>query len=208
MESQKTKKEFANAIVLTGSIATGKSSVCSLLRLYGFQIIDADKIAHKLLDENARSISDIFGDIFIEEGKVNRKKLGSLIFSDEKERKKLEEFLHPLIKDRLIDQSRLCENKNIPYILEIPLFFEKRNYDINEVVVVYCQKEQQIKRLLQRENFTQKEVKMRINAQMPIDEKKKLASYVIDNTKDLKHLQVEVEKFIAFVKQKYPSIKL
>ena len=208
MESQKTKKEFSNAIVLTGGIASGKSSVCSLLSLYGFEVIDADKIAHKLLDLHSSAIAEMFGAGYADKSKVNRKKLGFLIFSDDKQRQKLEKFLHPLIKECLIEQSKLCESKEIPYILEIPLFFEKRNYDIDEVVVVYCKKQQQMKRLLKRDDLTQKEAQKRLNVQMSLDEKKELASYVIDNTKDLKYLQKEVENFISYIKYKYPKLKL
>ena len=200
--------EFANAIVLTGGIATGKSSVCSLLQLYGFKIIDADKIAHQKLDENSGKIAEAFGSEFISEGKVNRKKLGSVIFTDEKARLKLEQLLHPLIKEEILTQSAFCEEKEIPYIVDIPLFYEKSNYDIDEVVVVYCTPEQQLQRLIDREGYTQEEAKDRINAQMPIDHKKEKASFVIDNTKNLKHLQKEVDRFIDYIKQKYPDIKL
>ncbi len=208
MESPKTNKEFSNAIVLTGGIASGKSSVCSLLSLYGFKVIDADKIAHILLDQHSRIIAQMFGEKYIDGNKVDRKKLGTLIFNDKEQRRKLEKFLHPLIKEELIKQSRLCESKNIPYILEIPLFFEKRNYNIDETVVVYCKKDQQIQRLLKRENFTHKECQNRLDAQMCLDEKKELSTYVIDNTKNLKHLQAEVDKFISYIKCKYPNIKL
>jgi len=200
--------EFANAIVLTGGIATGKSSVCSLLQLYGFKIIDADKIAHQKLDENSGKIAEAFGSEFISEGKVNRKKLGSVIFTDKKARLKLEQILHPLIKEEILTQSAFCEEKEIPYIVDIPLFYEKSNYDIDEVVVVYCTPEQQLQRLIDREGYTHEEAKDRINAQMPIDHKKEKASFVIDNTKNLKHLQKEVDRFIDYIKQKYPDIKL
>jgi len=200
--------EFQNAIVLTGGIATGKSSVCSLLNLYGFKIIDADKIAHQMLDRNIEKIADLFGSEFISAGKVDRKKLGSVIFSNDTERKKLETLLHPLIKKEIMEQSRLCEQKEIPYIVDIPLFYEKSNYKIEEVVVVYCEPQQQIQRLLDREGYSLEEAQKRIAVQIPIEQKKEKASFVIDNTKDLKHLQKEVEKFISYIKQKYPEIKL
>jgi dephospho-CoA kinase len=200
--------EFQNAIVLTGGIATGKSSVCSLLNLYGFKIIDADKIAHQMLDRNIEKIADLFGSEFISGGKVDRKKLGSVIFSNDTERKKLEALLHPLIKKEIMEQSRLCEQKEIPYIVDIPLFYEKSNYKIEEVVVVYCEPQQQIQRLLDREGYSLEEAQKRIAVQIPIEQKKEKASFVIDNTKDLKHLQKEVEKFISYIKQKYPEIKL
>ena len=200
--------EFPNAIVLTGGIATGKSSVCSLLSLYGFKIIDADKIAHTKLDESADRIVELFGSRFVVGGKVDRKKLGGVIFEDEIARGKLEALLHPLIKEEIVNQSQLCESKQIPYILDIPLFYEKRNYPIDEVAVVYCTPKQQIDRLLQREGYTIQEAQSRIAAQLPIDEKKAQASFVIDNTRDLKHLQRETERFIDYIKAKYPTLKI
>ncbi len=199
---------FENAIVLTGGIATGKSSVCSLLNLYGFQIIDADKIAHQMLEKHVDKISDIFGEEYIKEGKVDRKKLGSLIFNNFKSRQSLENLLHPLIKEEILKQSLLCESKDIPYIIDIPLFYEKNNYDISEVIVVYCDKKQQMQRLIDREGYTKKEAQNRIDAQLDIDIKKEKASFVIDNTKDLKYLQNQVEIFMKYVKNKYPALKI
>ena len=200
--------EFQNAIVLTGGIATGKSSVCSLLNLYGFKIIDADKIAHTMLDRNAEKIAGLFGSEFVSEGKVDRKRLGTVIFSDEQARAQLEGLLHPLIKEEIISQSTLCETKKIPYIVDIPLFYEKSNYPIDEVAVVYCTPQQQIVRLVDREGYTEEEAQKRIAAQMPIDAKREKASFVIDNTQNLKHLQKEVDRFTGYIKQKYPAIKL
>jgi dephospho-CoA kinase len=190
---------FKNAIALTGGIATGKSSVCTMLKLHGFKIIDADKVAHQMLDIHAHKIADIFGDAYVYEGKVNRKKLGTLIFSDEHKRLKLEALLHPLIKEEIQKQALPYERQNIPYIIDIPLFFEKRSYDIDEVVVVYCTKEQQLQRLVDREELSEKEAQKRIDSQMDIDEKKALASFIIDNTENIKHLQTEVHRFIKYI---------
>ncbi len=200
--------EFQNAVVLTGGIATGKSSTCALLQLYGFKIIDADKIAHRVLDENASEISKLFGAEYVANGKVMRKKLAPLIFSDEMARKKLEALLHPQIKETILEESALCEQQSVPYIVDIPLFFEKGNYPIEEVAVVYCTPQQQLERLIQREGYTPEEANKRITTQMPIDQKKEKASFVIDNTGDLKHLQKEVDRFIGYIRQKYPQIKL
>ncbi len=199
---------FENAIALTGGIATGKSSVCSLLNLYGFQIIDADKVAHQMLSKNVDKISDIFGNEYIKEGRVDRKKLGNLIFNDLAYRQKLEKLLHPLIKEEILKQSILCESKEIPYIIDIPLFYEKNNYNIDEVIVVYCDKYKQINRLIDREGYDIEDAQSRIDAQMPIEVKKEKASFVIDNTKDLKFLQNQVEIFIKYIKNKYPHLKI
>ena len=185
---------FKHAIALTGGIATGKSTVTSLFMLHGFLTIDADKIAHKLLNTFSSDIANIFGDEYVEDGIVLRKKLGFLIFNNEEEKLKLEKFIHPLIKEAIIEEAKVFESQKQPYLIDIPLFFEKQNYNIEKSIVVYTSKEIQIQRLMKRDNSTKEEALSRINNQMDIEEKKELANYVIDNMKDLKNLQNEVER--------------
>ncbi|MEA3354423.1 MAG: dephospho-CoA kinase [Campylobacterota bacterium] len=185
---------FKNAIALTGGIATGKSTVASLFMLHGFLTIDADKIAHKLLDENYTKIEELFGSQYIEDKKVLRKKLGELIFNNEDEKLKLEQFIHPLIKESIIKEAVVFEQQNKPYLIDIPLFFEKQNYKIERSVVVYTPKEIQLQRLIKRDDISEADAKSRISNQMDIEKKKDLATYVIDNSKDLKNLQNEVER--------------
>lgn len=191
-----SKNNFKNAIALTGGIASGKSTVCNLLKLHGFLIIDADKIAHKLLDKNHKKIAQLFGEQYVEDGKVLRKELGKIIFSNEENKTKLETLLHPLIKEEIIKESKVFEEQNKPYIIDIPLFFETMNYDIEKSILVYTPKNLQIQRLQLRDNIDEKEAILKISNQMDIEEKKKLASFIIDNSKDLKHLQNEVEDLI------------
>ncbi|MCG3711006.1 dephospho-CoA kinase [Aliarcobacter butzleri] len=188
---------FKNAIALTGGISTGKSTVCNLLKLHGFLTIDADKIAHKLLDENSSKIEELFGKEYVENGKVLRKELGKIIFSNEENKLKLEALLHPLIKEEIIKESKIYEEQNKPYFVDIPLFFEKMHYPISKSLVIYTPKELQIQRLMKRDNIDEKEAKLKISNQMDIEEKRKLANIVIDNSKDLKHLQNEVERVIG-----------
>lgn len=185
---------FKHAIALTGGIATGKSTVTSLFMLHGFLTIDADKIAHKLLNINSSEIAKLFGEEYVEKGIVLRKKLGFLIFNNEEEKIKLEKFIHPLIKEAIIEEAKVFESQNQPYLIDIPLFFEKQHYNIEKSIVVYTSKDTQIHRLMKRDNSTKEEALSRINNQMDIEEKKNLATYVIDNTKDLKNLQNEVER--------------
>ena len=187
---------FTNAIALTGGISTGKSTVCNLLKLHGFLIIDADKIAHKILDLNASKIEELFGTKYVENGLVQRKELGKIIFSNEENKLKLEALLHPLIKEEIIKEAKICEEQNKPYFIDIPLFFEKMHYPIVKSVVVYTPKELQIERLIKRDNITKDEALLKISNQMDIEKKKELSTYIIDNSKDLKHLQNEVEKLI------------
>ncbi len=187
---------FKNAIALTGGISTGKSTTCNLLKLHGFLTIDADKIAHKLLDENSHKIASMFGEQYVENGKVLRKELGKIIFSNEENKLKLEALLHPLIKDEIIKESRVFEMQNKPYFVDIPLFFEKMHYPIPRSLVVYTPSDIQVQRLMQRDNISEEEAKLKISNQWDIEKKKELADMVIDNSKNLKHLQAEVERII------------
>jgi len=183
---------FKNAIVLTGGIATGKSSVASLFMEDGFALIDADKVAHEMLDLHQEKIADLFGIEYIEEGSINRKKLGTLIFSNKEEKQRLEGLLHPLIYQEIEAQALELDKKNLPYIIDIPLFFEsKGRYPIEKSIVVYTAKEKQLKRLMFRDKSSKKEAQARIDSQLNIEEKKQYATYIIDNSKDMKHLQHE-----------------
>ena len=188
---------FKNAIALTGGISTGKSTVCNLFKLHGFLTIDADLIAHKLLDENSNKIATMFGEQYVENGKVLRKELAKIIFSNEENKLKLEALLHPLIKEQIIKESKIFESQNKPYFVDIPLFFEKMNYPISKSLVIYTPKEIQIQRLMKRDNIDEDEAKLKISNQMDIEEKRKLADMVIDNSQNLKHLQNEVERIIG-----------
>ena len=188
---------FKNAIALTGGISTGKSTVCNLFKLHGFLTIDADLIAHRLLDENSDKIASMFGEKYVENGKVIRKELGKIIFSNEENKLKLEALLHPLIENEIIKESKIFEEQNKPYFVDIPLFFEKMHYPIPKSLVIYTPKDIQIQRLMKRDNIDENEAKLKISNQMDIEEKKKLADMVIDNSQNLKHLQAEVEKIIG-----------
>ena len=192
-----------HAIALTGGIATGKSTVANLLKLYGFHVIDADEVAHEVLDEQADAVARLFGREYVKDGRVDRKALGSLVFGDERRRKELENLLHPLIKERIVELALAQERFGVPYFIDIPLFYETKNYDIAPVVVVYAPKELQLQRLQNREGLSAEEAKKRLAAQMDIEAKKEMADYVIDNTQDLKHLQRQIDIFVEKIKERY-----
>ncbi len=201
--------EFKNAILLTGGIATGKSSVCNILKLHGFSIIDADKIAHEVLRENTKEIEKLFGKEYLKDGEVNRRKLGELIFSDKESKEKLENLLHPKIEEKIKKQALYLEGFKVPYIVDIPLFFETgERYNIKPIVVVYAPKELQIERLVKREGYDLSHAKDRVSSQIDIEEKKKRADFVIDNSKNLKHLQKEIDRFLDFLRGKYADLKI
>jgi len=184
---------FKHAIALTGGIATGKSTVCSLLKLHGFLTIDADTIAHKLLDENSAAIALLFGEQYVANNKVLRKELGKIIFSNEEAKRKLEAFIHPLIKKQIEKEAKIFEEQEKPYFIDIPLFFETMHYPISRSVVVYTPKALEIERLMKRDHISYDEALLKISNQMDIEKKKSLATFVIDNSSTLKHLQQEIE---------------
>lgn len=194
---------FAYAIALTGGIATGKSTVASLMALNGMRVIDADTISHQILDANYTWVEETFGEEYIQNSKVNRGKLGTMIFSSPESKKILEDFLHPKIRAEIQMQSIKQDGFKFPYLIDIPLFFENGGYDIKDSVVVYTPKEVQLDRFMKRNKYSEEESLNRIASQMPIDEKKQKATWIIDNSKNLKHLQQEVEDFVEIIKEKY-----
>ena len=199
---------FEYAIALTGGIATGKSTVASLLGLNGLRIIDADTIAHRILDENGAWVVERFGDAFVKNGKVDRSALGKIIFADPEAKKELETFLHPKIRAAIEEQSEKQDKLKYPYLIDIPLFFETSSYPIKNSVVVYTPKALQLERFMKRNGFSEEESLRRIESQMDIDEKKARATWVIDNSSNLKHLQRECEQFVDTIKLLYPAPKV
>lgn len=194
---------FKYAIALTGGIATGKSTVASLMALNGMRVIDADAISHKILDDSYAWVEESFGSEYVNNSKVDRTSLGNMIFSSPHAKKILEDFLHPKIRAEIEKQSIKQDSFKFPYLIDIPLFFENGAYDIKESVVVYTPSNVQLERFMKRNGYSREESLKRIAFQMPIDDKKKRATWVIDNSKNLKHLQQEVEDFVDKIKAKY-----
>ena len=199
---------YEHAIVLTGSIGTGKSTVSKMLQDHGFELIDADKISKEILPLHVNEVHALIGDRVIVDGKIDRKALGTLIFNDKEEREKLNALMRPLIREEIFKRSERLEVKKKPYIIDIPLYYESDGYDCKVVVVVYAPIEVQRKRLMIRENFTKEEAQKRIDAQISIEEKKILADFLINNSFDMKFLESEIEKFIKFVRGKYADCKI
>ena len=199
---------YKYAIALTGGIATGKSTVASLMGLNGLRIIDADAISHRILDENAAWVAEHFGSEFVSGGKVIRSELGKMIFANPVAKKELESFLHPKIRAAIEEESEKQDRFAYPYLIDIPLFFETDSYPIKNSVVVYTPKEIQLERFMKRNGFSKEESLRRIESQMDIDEKRSRATWVIDNSSNLKHLQKECEQFVETIKALYPAPKL
>jgi len=161
---------------------------------HGFEIIDADRVAHYILDTQSKKISELFGADYVVNDKVDRRALGKLIFSDTQKRQALESLLHPLIRSEITSQARILDRLEKPYLVDIPLFFELNRYPIEQTIVVYAPHHIQLERLMQREGYTQAEAQSRIDTQMDIEEKRALATWVIDNSGDRKALENECQR--------------
>ncbi|GAA9409009.1 dephospho-CoA kinase [Helicobacter pylori] len=188
-----------NAIALTGGIGTGKSTTIKILESQGYQILDADKIAHQLLQEHRFKIARHFGSEIIEKDILNRKKLGAIVFQNANELKWLEDFLHPLIRECMLQKAYELEKNHQAYFLDIPLFFEvggKKCYPVSKVVLVYAPRVLQIERLLERDKLKEAEILQRLACQMDIEQKCALSDYIIDNSSSLKDLNKQVERFL------------
>ena len=216
--------KFKHAIVITGSIGSGKSAVCELLRDRGFEIIDADKISHLVLDRCAAQVAEIFGaqyvvqkdaqaenlDSHAEFGvssgeknssmpcvSVDRKKLGELVFKNPAELAKLEALLHPKITAEILSQARALEVKGKLYFVDIPLFFEGKRYVFfDKVAVVYAPKDTLISRVMKRNGLSYDAAKHRVELQTDIEQKRAMADFIIDNSGDLQNLRDETGSFL------------
>ncbi|XP_061086640.1 dephospho-CoA kinase domain-containing protein isoform X1 [Conger conger] len=174
---------------LTGGIASGKSTVSSALRDLGCPIIDADVVARQVVEPNSPAYCKIvqhFGsEILLENGEIDRQKLGQIVFSCTEKRKLLNSITHPEIHKAMLRQILFYFFRGYRYVvLDVPLLFETRRLTrfLNHTVVVYCDPATQLSRLMQRDRITQEQAEQRIASQMPLNEKRGLANHVIENS--------------------------
>jgi dephospho-CoA kinase len=191
---------------LTGGIACGKSTVSRMFEERGAAIVDADAIAREVVlpgQSALREVAEAFGGgVITPEGTLDRKRLGSIVFGDETARKKLEAILHPRIRAELSRQMEHWSalNPGGITIVDIPLLFESgldRLYAFDDVLVVYVPRAVQLDRLITRDALTEEEANRRIEAQMPIEEKRLLADVVINNSGTLADTAQQVESYLA-----------
>lgn len=176
-------------IALTGGIGSGKSAAATEFEKLGAAIIDSDALAHQITAPNGAAIPHIveaFGADYLDEhGALNRAKMRELVFDDKQALKKLESITHPLIRQAGEDAANAARNKNPSYLIfMIPLLFESNRWQgrFNKIIAVDCSVEQQIERVIARNNLTQEAVLKIINAQVPRDVRNSNADYVIQNT--------------------------
>jgi dephospho-CoA kinase len=185
-------------IGLTGNIASGKSAISYILKNLGAEVVDMDKIGKQIQEVNYKKVIEKiekrFGKEIIESEKINRKKLGSIAFSDKQALIDLNSIMIPLMTEKLkrtIDENRKKETKVL--VVDAAILFEA-NWDkfVDYVWVVYVPRETQINRLIKREKITREEAIMRVDSQESIDEKIEKADIVIDNSKDLEVVKLKI----------------
>jgi len=188
-------------IGLTGGIATGKSYALSVLSELGCEVIDADTVAHRVIEPGRPAYLEIinqFGrEILNEDGTINRAALGAVVFTNKNAREKLNAVVHPRVYEaqaEWFEQVALRDRAAIA-VVDAALMIETGSYRrFDKVIVVYCDPELQIRRLTERNGFTREQAQARISAQMPSEEKLKYADYSIDTSNGFEDTRRQVEK--------------
>lgn len=174
---------------LTGSIAVGKSYVCEVLRELGAFVLDADQTAREVVKPGTIGLSRIvehFGaEILQMNGELDRARLGAIVFADERQRQLLNSIVHPLVIEAQNNWLTECERED-PHkiaVIDAALMIESGSYQrFNKLIVVWCEPEIQLQRLVSRDNLSEAEALRRIGAQMPQEEKKRFADFLIDTS--------------------------
>lgn len=176
-------------IGLTGSIAVGKSYVCEVLGELGAFVLDADRTAREVVAPGTlgwRLITERFGsNILLPNNEIDRAKLGAIVFADEEKRQLLNSIVHPLVIETQNDwlRERESESPDGIAVIDAALMIESGGYRrFDKLIVVWCESEIQLRRLMTRNDLSEAEALKRINAQMPQEEKKRYADYTIDTT--------------------------
>ncbi|OYD08381.1 dephospho-CoA kinase [Paludifilum halophilum] len=189
------------SVGLTGGVATGKSTVSRMLQQRGAAIIDADQAARDVVEPGTAGSNRVrarFGsEVFHPDGTLNRKALGAVVFRDESARKDLNRILHPLIVASMQEAARRIREQEPGRIvvMDTPLLLEENLTSLVErVIVVYVSESIQIKRLMARENIDEESAWRMIRSQMPIEEKKRFADVIIDNSGTLADTERQVDE--------------
>ena len=179
-------------IGLTGGIASGKSTIANYIStLKGLPILDADLFSRELLSPNSKEYKKVishFGNQIVDsssiENVINRKLLKKIIFDNSEHRKWIQDLLHPLIKEKMIKKCNQLKDEKI-LVLVIPLLFEAKFTDLcTEIWLVKCSKEIQNKRLMERDQISEKEATKIINIQLDFKKQSRFSDFILDNSDD------------------------
>ncbi len=198
-------------IGLTGSIAVGKTFVCEVFEELGCFVLDSDKTAREVVQPNTeglRLIVENFGEeVLLEVGGLDRVKLGNIVFSDDAKRQLLNDILHPIIfkaQDKWLI-NREAESGNGIAIVDAALMIESGSHKrFDKLIVVWCDTDIQLKRLMLRDEMSKDDARMRINAQMRQKEKKRYGDFLIDTSEGFESTREQTEKIYKKLKKSSP----
>lgn len=180
-------------IAITGNIASGKSVAEKIIQNLGYPVYDTDELAHTIL-ANSKDVIEAFKNYDImQNGKISRKKLGEIVFNNNTLREKLEMIIHPLVKTKL--EEIFEEHKNEKYVfIGIPLLFEANMQDMfDKIVLIYCDDNIRLVRLMNRNNLSKSQAFLRLNSQISQENKVELVDYVIKNETSPKDLEKQIK---------------
>ena len=185
-------------IGLTGGVGSGKSTVAGMLRELGADVVDADEATHAVYEPGTPGFAAVvqeFGEDYVRDGRIDRKRLGELVFKDGNARLRLNAIVHPLVREWMAARTAEAAERGAKVVVQdVPLLFESGLEQLFPyVVLVWVPEEVQVERLVAGRAFTPDRARKVIAAQMPIDEKRSRAKHVIDNsgTEELTRAQVE-----------------
>jgi dephospho-CoA kinase len=202
---EKKKEDIGMSLVigLTGGIASGKSTVSNFLKEMDITVVDADLEARLAVmkGESAyfKIIAEFGEDILLANDEIDRQKLGSIIFHQVEKRQRLNDIVHPEVRQRMSDQVEKAKRKKEEVIvLDIPLLFEsKLTYMVDKTVLVFVDNETQLKRLIARNNLSVEDAEARIHSQMPLSDKIRLADAVINNNGSIADTKKQLLEILA-----------
>ncbi|EUO91868.1 dephospho-CoA kinase [Staphylococcus aureus M1358] len=182
-------------------MASGKSTVSELLSVFGFKVVDADKAAREAVKKGSKGLAqvrEVFGDEAIDEnGEMNRRYMGDLVFNHPEKRLELNAIIHPIVRDIMEEEKQEYLKQGYNVIMDIPLLFENElENTLDEVWVVYTSESIQMDRLMQRNNLSLEDAKARVYSQISIDKKSRMADHVIDNLGDKLELKQNLERLL------------
>ncbi|EHL19900.1 dephospho-CoA kinase [Peptoanaerobacter stomatis] len=187
---------------ITGSIASGKSEVSKYISSKGYKITDADYISRNITKKGNigyKVIIDNFGNVIDESGEIDRKKLSNMVFNDSKQLEKLNSLLHPLIFKE-IDKNIKSFNNEKTVFLDAPLLFETMLYKkCDEIILIYCDEETQIQRIILRDNTDEEKARLIIEKQMSVEEKMKKSNYIVENNTTLDKLHFKIDEVLNMI---------
>ena len=182
---------------LTGGVGSGKSTVADMLRGLGAQVVDADEAAHAVYEPGSPGFDAVvreFGEEYVDGGRIDRARLGELVFHDDDARRRLNAIVHPLVRDWMAARTAEADERGAEVVVQdVPLLFENGLERLfSTVLLVYAPEEVQVERLVSGRGFTPERARAMIAAQMPIESKRGLAHHVINNSGTREDTQTQV----------------